>query len=233
MGPGTAAPRVLHAIPGRLRVHLPGWSTAALPGLHGTLSRLAGVRSVHVNALTENVLIEFEPRLLSQERLLGVLRSLRPLAARVPVGDDGAALRPGDLLHRPLRPGRFGSSWPRRAFPPARTAAPPAGSFLARLQCTAAFLRRLTSFEKVLRILWAGDAAQLLAHLAGKVVLNLPPIRASFRHLPGRTGIALLLRVAGIVSKLLTASPLPLALAGAEAFLLLADGLAWWAAWSG
>lgn len=270
MGRGTVpAPCLLHAIPGRLRIHLPGWSAGACRRLEGELCRLQGVRDARVNSLTGNILIEFEPRLLSQQELLGVLRSLGPLAAgdagmgprghRVPVGDDGAALRPGDLLGCPARPGRFGSGWPRPSFtpappiqvvapvtrirprpalpptpaPPDRRQATPPFNVRSLLRSTADLLQRLTALEKVLRLLLERDVARLVVHVAARAGLSLFGVRDPLRRLPGWAVIEVGLRVIGVLGKVLSASPLTMALGGVEAFLLLADGLAWYTAVSG
>jgi hypothetical protein len=55
-----AAPRVIHALPGRLRVHLPGWAGQE-PELEQQLRQMQGVRRVRANRFTANVLILYDP----------------------------------------------------------------------------------------------------------------------------------------------------------------------------
>jgi hypothetical protein len=67
-------PRIKHAIPGRLRVHLPQLTAASVPHFETALRRVAGVRSVRASALTGNVLIHFDPQQIRQDQLLSLLR---------------------------------------------------------------------------------------------------------------------------------------------------------------
>jgi calcium-translocating P-type ATPase len=87
------APRVLHAVPGRLRVHLPEWSGREQRRLETSLHAVDGVRSARANPLTGNVVIEFDPRPGQQERILTALSELRapssaPAASPPPVPDS-------------------------------------------------------------------------------------------------------------------------------------------------
>jgi hypothetical protein len=72
-------PRILSHVPGRVRVHLPDWSGSNAGELETHLAGVEGVRAARANSLTGNVLIHFDPRRLSIERLL---RELRILQAR-------------------------------------------------------------------------------------------------------------------------------------------------------
>jgi calcium-translocating P-type ATPase len=72
-GTTTAAPLVLHAVPGRLRIHLPGWSGGGRPQLEQRLRQVRGVRRVEANPVTGNILIGFDPRTTSQQSLLAAL----------------------------------------------------------------------------------------------------------------------------------------------------------------
>jgi calcium-translocating P-type ATPase len=74
-GTQTEAPRVLHAIPGRLRVHLPGWAGGGRLELEQRVRRVAGVRRVEANPLTGNVFIGFDPAAANQVGLLAALRT--------------------------------------------------------------------------------------------------------------------------------------------------------------
>lgn len=72
----AAEPQLVHAIPGRVRVHLPGWSGQGQRALETRLRRLQGVMSAQANSLTANVLIRFDPAILDAGSILAALRSL-------------------------------------------------------------------------------------------------------------------------------------------------------------
>ena len=71
-------PRVVHAIPGRMRVHLPGWEGRGPRGLEARLRRVLGVSSARANPLTGNVLIRFDPTETEDEDVLRAVRELEP-----------------------------------------------------------------------------------------------------------------------------------------------------------
>ena len=71
-------PRIVHAIPGRMRVHLPGWEGRGPRGLETRLRRMRGVSSAHANPLTGNVLIRFDPAETGDEDVLRAVRGLEP-----------------------------------------------------------------------------------------------------------------------------------------------------------
>ncbi|MCA1668206.1 MAG: heavy-metal-associated domain-containing protein, partial [Thermomicrobia bacterium] len=52
---------LIHAVPGRIRVHVPGLSAPRERGIETRLRALPGVRSAQANTLTGNVLIRFDP----------------------------------------------------------------------------------------------------------------------------------------------------------------------------
>ena len=83
-------PRVLSLTPGRLRLHLPGWSgdEDGRQAIEAALRRLPGVRSVQTNPLTGNVLIHFDPERMTGQTLLAATGDL---AQRL-----GAAPRPAE-----------------------------------------------------------------------------------------------------------------------------------------
>ena len=62
--------QVIHAIPGRLRVHLPAWSGQGKRQVETHLRLAQGVRSVQANALTGNVLIHYDPAVTNEQALL-------------------------------------------------------------------------------------------------------------------------------------------------------------------
>jgi hypothetical protein len=54
-------PRIVHALPGRVRIHLPGWEGRSQHALETALRRMRGVSDVRSSPLTRNVLIRFDP----------------------------------------------------------------------------------------------------------------------------------------------------------------------------
>lgn len=69
-------PRVLSAIPGRLRIHLPGWHGEQADHIEAQLRQTPGIEAVHANPLTRNVLIHFNPRATSAQALLAAAGAL-------------------------------------------------------------------------------------------------------------------------------------------------------------
>jgi cation-transporting ATPase I len=69
----AAEPRLVHALPGRVRVHLPDWPAGGVAALDQQLRRLAGVRGVEANPLTGNVLVRFDPKATNPTALLATL----------------------------------------------------------------------------------------------------------------------------------------------------------------
>ena len=53
--------RLVHAVPGRVRLHLPGRSGQGLRHAEAQLRQVPGVRSAQANPLTGNVLVHFDP----------------------------------------------------------------------------------------------------------------------------------------------------------------------------
>jgi cation-transporting P-type ATPase I len=53
-------PRVLHSLPGRVRIHVPGMSSTGVGAAEQRLRRIRGVVRVSASSLTENVLVEFD-----------------------------------------------------------------------------------------------------------------------------------------------------------------------------
>ena len=86
-------PRLLHALPGRMRVHLAGWPREGHCAVEARLRQVPGVHGVQANPLTGNVLIHFDPTATDEQTLLAVVRTLKP---------DGTSQRAGIL---PIPPG--------------------------------------------------------------------------------------------------------------------------------
>jgi cation-transporting ATPase I len=69
---------VVHALPGRVRVHAPEWARAAPARLEQHLHSLPGVDRVRASAATGNVLVCFNEDRLERARILDALAGARP-----------------------------------------------------------------------------------------------------------------------------------------------------------
>jgi hypothetical protein len=70
--------RVIHRLPGRLRVHLPRWSGQDCRQLEEGFCLVPGVYSVHAEPLTGNVLIRFDSQTLTETDLLAAADAWSP-----------------------------------------------------------------------------------------------------------------------------------------------------------
>jgi hypothetical protein len=68
----------VHALPGRMRVHLAGWPREGHCAVEARLRQVRGVHSVQANPLTGNVLIHFDPTATAERTLLAVVQTLKP-----------------------------------------------------------------------------------------------------------------------------------------------------------
>jgi cation-transporting ATPase I len=68
--------RVVHTLPGRLRVHVPEWSGQGKRSIETQLRQVQGVRSVQANNLTSNVLIQYDPAVTNEQTILEKVRTL-------------------------------------------------------------------------------------------------------------------------------------------------------------
>jgi copper chaperone CopZ len=66
-------PQIVHTLPGRVRVHLPGWSGRESRWLEMALGRLPGVQAVQVNPVTRNALVRYDPSATGISRILAAL----------------------------------------------------------------------------------------------------------------------------------------------------------------
>ena len=73
---GVEEPRIVHALPGRVRVHVPGWEGNGRRGIEARLRRVRGVSDVRSSPLTGNVLVRFDREETDDESILEVVRSL-------------------------------------------------------------------------------------------------------------------------------------------------------------
>ncbi|GER91172.1 hypothetical protein KDW_53340 [Dictyobacter vulcani] len=72
----TTEPHVLHAITGRIRVHIPGWLGRGKRYLETQLHRLQGIHRIRANPVTGNVLVFFDPTALSEQAILYAIQTL-------------------------------------------------------------------------------------------------------------------------------------------------------------
>jgi hypothetical protein len=82
----AAEARIVHVIPGRVRIHLGGWSRNDKGLIEARLRSLAGVRSAQADPLTGNVLMHFDPQLTNEYTLLAALQP-PPAPAPAPSAD--------------------------------------------------------------------------------------------------------------------------------------------------
>jgi hypothetical protein len=101
-------PRVVHALPGRLRVHLPGWTGDGTETIERKLAQAPGVTRVRANMATGNVLILFDPAATDEQTLLALLRLLLMVGAAAPL--EGAPVREVATLRSHARRAVLGSA---------------------------------------------------------------------------------------------------------------------------
>jgi hypothetical protein len=62
--------RVLSQLPGRMRLHLSGWTRGSAELIENRLGRINGVESVEANPLTRNILVHFDPLVMDADVLV-------------------------------------------------------------------------------------------------------------------------------------------------------------------
>src|SRR5690242_7175897 len=78
IGADTATkPYVLHAIPGRVRVHVPGWSGQGRRDIETRLRQIQGVLRVQANPLTGNMLISFNSTVIDEQTILKSVSNIK------------------------------------------------------------------------------------------------------------------------------------------------------------
>jgi len=83
-------PRLVHAVAGRVRLHLPGWSGEGQQTVERRLRGIPGVRSVAATALTGNILVRFDPALTDGAALLRVAAASVAVALAEPQPEQGS-----------------------------------------------------------------------------------------------------------------------------------------------
>lgn len=102
----TCDPQIIHAIPGRVRIHLPGWSKEQ-QRIESRLLLIPGVSSVQANPLTGNVLIRFDSALTAESILRAVRVSIPAQPAAMREHEASAQAQPkNDSPMCPARPPR-------------------------------------------------------------------------------------------------------------------------------
>lgn len=71
-----AEPLVLHAVTGRVRVHVQGWSGQGKRLVEAQLHHIQGIRRVQANPATGNILVVFDPAIVSRQDVLHALHML-------------------------------------------------------------------------------------------------------------------------------------------------------------
>ena len=72
----AAQPSVIHTLPGRIRVHVPGFTGHDLRAVESRLRALPGVRGVQATPLTGNILLRFDPAVTSERTILEAMGAL-------------------------------------------------------------------------------------------------------------------------------------------------------------
>lgn len=75
-------PRIVHSLPGRVRIHAPGIGDVGAASVVDAIARVDGIRRARASALTGNVLVEFDQERLDERRVLTRLRSVVRAARR-------------------------------------------------------------------------------------------------------------------------------------------------------
>lgn len=70
------APAIIHAVPGRVRIHLPEWSGKGQRDLERRIEQFPGIQNVQANSFTHNILIRFDPYLTDGQSILTEVRHL-------------------------------------------------------------------------------------------------------------------------------------------------------------
>ncbi|MBA3416891.1 MAG: heavy-metal-associated domain-containing protein, partial [Chloroflexia bacterium] len=90
------APRLVHVMPGRVRLHLPSLSGHPHRQVEAQLRRVPGVRSVEANSLTGNALVRFDQRATNERIILAAAEGIEPVATAA--GEDGHEPAPPPAL---------------------------------------------------------------------------------------------------------------------------------------
>jgi hypothetical protein len=96
--------RIVHSLPGRVRVHLLGWNGERPDRLAAAIARVPGVSQVSASARTRNVLARYDQRKLDERRLLATIARAARRLGRDP--HTRSATPPPARNHDPSTEGR-------------------------------------------------------------------------------------------------------------------------------
>ena len=98
--PVAEDPRIVHSVPGRVRIHAPAMSELGAAALEAELERIDGIRRARASVLTRNVVVEYDPSRLEGGKLLARLGRLlgggKASGRAGPPTDGGQATRSGE-----------------------------------------------------------------------------------------------------------------------------------------
>lgn len=94
------AVRIVSAICGRLRAHLTCWGGKGAASIQAHIRSVDGVRSVHANPLTGNVLVQYDPARIDQEAVLAALNALAERLPEIEADAGPEPKRPPVHVHR-------------------------------------------------------------------------------------------------------------------------------------
>ncbi len=228
-------PRIKHALPGRLRLHVPQLTNREAQQIEGCLRRAAGVRGVWASPLTSSVLILFDPHVTGADQLLGLVRGEQPAA----VGESRPprhwltptlrhALETLAMLEKAQEPARLllegATHLPRlAAAPPAKPATPLEASLraaVAALGVGLAGVQRLLGKSRLLApVRGVATTAGFLALLG-----YFPFFRRGLRRILGPRRAELVLVAADLVSSALGGGLLGLGISVLEVITHLNPG---------
>jgi len=83
---------LVHALPGRLRIHLSGWQAEERDAIEAIIRRGRGVESVRANPLTGNVLVQYDTAFTDVATVLRTIRTALVLSEYPSAPADGGAL---------------------------------------------------------------------------------------------------------------------------------------------
>ncbi|WP_236600325.1 HAD-IC family P-type ATPase [Ktedonobacter sp. SOSP1-85] len=83
-------PLILHTLPGRMRVHLPGWSKQERRVAKARLRQMQGVQRVQDNELTGNVLIQFDATVTDEQTILEAVSQLELAQIHIVEAEEAA-----------------------------------------------------------------------------------------------------------------------------------------------
>lgn len=69
-------PRVLHTLPGRVRVHLPGWTGQGKRHIEKLVRQVWGVQRVQANPITSNILVQFDWTITNEQAIIDLVRTI-------------------------------------------------------------------------------------------------------------------------------------------------------------